>query len=747
MANQVVMQQSNTPTRLGQSGIQGGGFNQIQQIKPGDNSNPTFDFLMKMGNQVLGKVVEQREQELFLQGAQRVAQGEALADIVEEQPWITKIFGESASVQGARTIAQITQIDKFNADLLGNMDELAAIGPEEIGGIVNQKMREHLTGDPTADAVIMQKMAETSGTFYTQHTKAHVKYVQMDMQSRVTDMMIGAAGGLQLQAKGRLEGTVSDKDWDTYKGQVAGQLMPLAGQTAESYWGAVEQSVIDALAQGNHHFVNVVTESGLLQEAPSELRVKLLGEKRKYEAITREEAGYSDFGPEIGVLKAQAAVGEISPQEVVRRVDELNNQFKVRYGIDSNVFSRDELSAMVTGNIKKLYSRQEENLKARATAATDEDRQLRLATVLSAAGGNMAVYAGLGTQAEVNNGVWAASQAIAAKGGDPMAFLVETYNKGDKHVNPFVENQMNAAVRAATAGGEYNGDSFQGAYQLWRGMYDKDDGKSAAQAYLGDNSLRMEKFHLLTTSNTPPEIAFQMAFKEPLTKGIPVTEKEVQKVVSNEIDSVGPGFLDRILGHTPLTPSSRGLLSTEIAKGYEALTSIGVDAPAAVKRATDMATNTTDILGPYAVRRNPGEPTLAALLSSDPRTAGVLFEEAVAHEARKQGISNGLPGTGVGFTDLGPLGMAKKLFKGEKASAISATPPGMIRDLWNKTFSEDVGSQFINSTGVFTDPDTGLPYRIYTVYHTPADGTQPKAIVIDSRELRKSYEKSKKFSD
>jgi len=232
--------------------------------------------------------------------------------------------------------------------------------------------------------------------------------------------------------------------------------------------------------------------------------------------------------------------------------------------------------------------------------------------------------------------VWAAAQAISAKGGDPMEFLVNTYNTGDGHVNNFMRNQMESALRAATAGGEYNGDAFTSAYQLWRSMYDKPDGKAAAQAYLGDNSLRMEKFHMLNSNGTPPEIAFAMAFKEPLTKGAPISDKEVQDVLTKEIESIGPGFLDRIMGHSPLTNTSKGVLASEIAKVYEPLVNNGVEKSAAIKRAVDMTASNTDVIGPYVIRRNPGEPNLAALLGTDNKTAGKLFEDAVAAAARKQ---------------------------------------------------------------------------------------------------------------
>ena len=239
-----VMQQA-PQVQLGARGVQGGGISGAPQINPDTRSDGTLELLLKLGETALAPAIQRRQNEMFLQGAQRVAQGEALKDIIDEQPWYTKIFGASASAQGARTVAQIAQVDKFNASLLGDMDNLAQLSPEEAGKVVNKKMGEFLTGDPVADVAIQQKMVEASSTFYTAHAKAHYKYIQTNMKNQVVDMMVSTAGAIQQAAQQRAQGTISEKDWAQVEARAAQSLMPISGQAPESYWDAVETATTD----------------------------------------------------------------------------------------------------------------------------------------------------------------------------------------------------------------------------------------------------------------------------------------------------------------------------------------------------------------------------------------------------------------------------------------------------------------------------------------------------------------------
>ena len=70
-----------------------------------------FGFAETLLKPVAAEVAERK----FLEGVQRAASGEALTQIVNGQPWYSKIFGPSSAVEGARQYSLDAQAAKFDA--------------------------------------------------------------------------------------------------------------------------------------------------------------------------------------------------------------------------------------------------------------------------------------------------------------------------------------------------------------------------------------------------------------------------------------------------------------------------------------------------------------------------------------------------------------------------------------------------------------------------------------------------------
>jgi hypothetical protein len=66
------------------------------------NANATLDVLMKVGESIMAPMLKQKKTEAYVAGMQRAMQGEAVTEIATEQPWYSKIFGDSDVVEGAR---------------------------------------------------------------------------------------------------------------------------------------------------------------------------------------------------------------------------------------------------------------------------------------------------------------------------------------------------------------------------------------------------------------------------------------------------------------------------------------------------------------------------------------------------------------------------------------------------------------------------------------------------------------------
>ena len=737
-------QQQNVSTQLGQMGMQGGQTFAAQPQQRVEIDTTTSDLLMKLGSKILEPKIQQVQTQKFLEGAQRVAQGEALKDIVDEDPWYTQIFGPSSSTQGARAVAQMKGVDDYITDVANDMPNLQKLDSKEFGQQITGKMQNFLTGDAVTDGAIQLKMVEATGPLFKAHTKAHYKYTQDTMQQNVVGYMQSGAKKLQGLANNLLDGTMSKTDFDQTKADFIGNLVPLQGQSPKSYWGAIEDSTMDALASGNHHAANAVFDSGIFDHAPADTRKKLMDARWKYEKQTQETAGFYEFGPQIGQLKGLAAAGQLSGKELMAKVDDINAQYSLKYGIDRPLFQRKEMEAMLSGNIKSIYQRSEQDqrdlaresrqdqrevAKETVKANTEVRKQEQLTTLILAGAGDMARAAGF-KQPEIDNAVFTGATVIQQNGGNVGEFLVRQYN-GGSHVNPLYQNQMEAGLRASKMEG-HSGQSFTQSYGLYKQIAEQPGGKGAALAYLGDDGIKMMNYdQFVTTGKMVPEVAYQLAFGQQIDTTRKSTDKDVTTAIDKVISSAEPGAWGKMLGTMPLTEQSKSVLTTAVRSNYDKLVSnTGMDDVNAMKTALNVAKAGLDVVGPYVIPKAPEDRNMAVMLGTDEKTAGVVFTDYLNTEARKLGITSNLQGT---FSDNGGANFAADLVTAGSAVAIKRS----VSRSWDRTFGAEP-SVFIQRL-----PDKE-DQGIYAVTITGSDGVM-HSIPVATKDVRAFYEKSKNF--
>lgn len=731
--------------RPGQGGIQA-----VQQqmgstgIRPQQQDTSTQDLLMQLGGKILEPKIQQIQQQKYLEGAQRVAQGEALKDIVDEQPWFTKIFGPSSSVQGARTIAQMKGVDDYITSIQNDMPNLQKLSSADFGKQVSSKMSQFLTGDAVADAAIQTKMVESLGSLTKAHTKANFKYTQDTMQQSMVSYMIGGAQKLQAQARQQLDGTLSEKDFAEVKAGFVGNLMPMEGQTPESYWGGIEAATIDALATGNHHAANVIFDSGVFDSAPAEVRKKLIDARHTYEARTQETAGFAEYGPMIGQLQGLARSGQLTGNQIVAQVDKINADYNIRYGVNRPLFKRDELVSLISGNINAIYTRQDADsrqlrtearadrrdvLKEGAKIQAEATKQAQLMQLIQAGAGNMATVAGF-TGDEVNRGVFQGAKVIEATGGNVGEYLVRQYNDGGEHVNPLYQNQMKAGMRAAKMEG-HSGESFNKAYGLYKQLSSQTGGKSAALAYLGDDGVKMMKYDsIVQQGKIAPEVAYQLSFGEALDKSRKSSDKEIGKALVSAVESDQPGIFSRMFNSTvPLTSQSQRVLTTAVAENYDMLVqNANMDDKQAMAVALDVAKKDLDVVGQYIYQKGEDRRPVYELIGADEKAAGVAFTRMLNEKARASGVTESLAG------EQAP----NDLIGGVRSTADFVTMGTLpaIKRWWDRRGDEP-------NIMIMRLPDQG-GVGVFGVTVTTTDGKITQ-FPMDTKELRKYYESSNKF--
>lgn len=736
-----VVTQNNVGIQPGRGGMEGGQTFRTDQQAQVEIDTSTSDLLMQLGSRILEPQIKKVQTEKFLEGAQRVAQGEALKDIVDEQPWFTQIFGPSSSIQGARAVAQMKGVDDYLTSVASDMPNLQKLSSKEFGQKITTKMGDFLTGDSVADAAIQLKMVESTGSLFKAHTKANYKWTQDTMQSNMVGYMQSGAKKLQAMTTQLLDGTMSPADYNAVKAEYVSNLMPVAGQSPKSYWDGIESATIDALANGNHHAANAVFDSGIFESAPADVRKKMLDARFTYESRTQETAGFAEFGPRIGQLKGLAASGQLSGNQIIEEIDKINVEYQARYGIDRPLFKRKEMESIISGNISSIYNRKEQDARdiareARADRKVDSREQAKsqtelrksqqLVTLIQGGAGNMAGLVGYSND-EINSAVYKGAQVVAQTGGDVGKFLVMQYNEGGEHVNSLYKNQMQAGMRAAKQEG-HSGANFTQSYDMYKQLSKEPGGKGAAVAYLGDDGIRMMKYDQFVQNRMTPEVAYQLSFGEALDTSRRSSDKDIQKQLVKTVEKAQPGTFSKLFaGGMEMTEQSKRVLTTAVSANYDKLTgNLAMDDDNAMQVALNVAKGELDVVGPYVYSKGADRKPMYQLIGSDEKVAGQVLSEFLNDRARQNGVTASLPGapdTAAPFRTL-------------VDTAVVGPVPALSR-WYDRKFGAEPNVMLMR----LPDQD-GVGMFAVTIVDPEGNTTN---FPINSKEVREYYEKSKRF--
>lgn len=640
--------------QLGSGGVVGGGPSRniapVQYTGPSE-SDRTLDAVLEIGQGILGTKLKEQQNKAFLTGVQRAMTGEALKDIVDEQPWFTQIFGQSSTAQGARAYTQIAQVDKYTADLYGDMDRLQKMTPDEVGKEVTGRMGNFLTGDDQTDTAIQMKMVESAGPFFKAHAKQHYKWQQTDMQTQVTNAMMQSGDMVQAAARSWMEGTANEQDRAQALSGALSSFQPLAGQSATSYWEAVKSATITSMAKGNHYIVQALFsdhdgQGSVFSHAPAEIQLDILNARETYEARTKAKEGTLEFGEEMGRIQGLMATGQMSPQQGIAAMENVNTKFRLKTGIDGDVYDKKDVAHFIQSDYSAYYKAQQAATKANAentkAAQTLNEQVASSRTAFVAGNAGAAVDSGIPKQV-VDNTVLGAMQELAANGKNPYPFLIRNYNGtgggGGSYVNEPMRNNMMAGILASSSG--YT-PAFDQSVAQYNELTALPEGKNTAIGYFGkENVVKLENYKFHVAGGMLPDVAWQASFGSPMNKLKTTPQAKMEKEIIAIAKSDQPGMImSAFTGQTPLTKNNVGVLASAMAEEFDVLRQqLSVNETEAQAQALASAKNKVDIVGPYAYKRSsPDQKPLNVLIGAAPDAAGRAFSDFFAQKAKAQGF-------------------------------------------------------------------------------------------------------------
>lgn len=264
---------------------------QALQIPESTGAVNTLRTLARFGEEIIKPHLEAERNRSFMQGMQQAAQGQAITEIVEDQPWYSKAFGSTSVVDGARAYTASAKAAASAAKIEGDMDNLRKLSASEFGAYTADLLTSSQTGDATTDMMLTQQISSTFPGVMKAQAKAHFRYQQEMMETAVGDNFdanFSRLGNSDLQAR--------KPDTTKEQGDVLGDgikvlesLVVPAGMQPERFNHILTQRAAKQIMQGNFAVGDLLESSGKLAEltADEQTHIRQATSKARQDAKMR----------------------------------------------------------------------------------------------------------------------------------------------------------------------------------------------------------------------------------------------------------------------------------------------------------------------------------------------------------------------------------------------------------------------------------------------------------------------------
>lgn len=493
-------------------GGQGVGVNRAMQVQdPGPDR--TMQVLFKMGEKVLAPKIKEVQEQRFVAGMQKAAEGQAVSDIIDEQPWYAQMFGGTEVVDGARAYTASTRATEIATGIDAAMPELRKLNGAAFADHVHKTIAGSSTGDAATDAMVFQHAMKQMPTQMAQQAKQHYVYKQerfMEAQSGKWGAdLINLGHVLSKAAKGEAQSTLTigsetTDAFDAINATLAtvDSFQRPEGQDEALYSRSVSSVLATAADNGNLAAVYALTEGAgglkLRDQDRAHVQQALVRGERKLRTDMDAATILA-----IGGFKASRTRPDMTPEEAVAEAAEFNRQWKIKTGGREDIIPAGatamEVTQIMERNAAKAEHEYERNRKAAEKAHDlNEKQRLKNENLQSAAA---ALLTGapvhLKTKEEKED-LW----ALLRRDKTDSQYFAAMVNGQDRLINEQFKDTMQTSVRMAA-----NTSNPTDLYNAYVSTYHKFRsagalGDEAAAKYSGDFADRLDAYHRTIMAET-----------------------------------------------------------------------------------------------------------------------------------------------------------------------------------------------------------------------------------------------------
>jgi hypothetical protein len=310
---------------------------------------------MKAGAEIIAPLVERSRNEQFVKGVQAAMGGEAAADIAKQQPWYSRIFGDTPAVAGARAYEVQNKVNNVVSEQLANMDKLQKMGPEDaskhFSGLINGQM----TGDPQSDSLIAKSMIDQLPGLMKAQAKAYHGYTQRRAVGAMSQQMASAGDALQQAGQLYSKTRLTTRTSPCGSRRTSTRSCRPMGINEENYAKTLAANIRAAADKGQFHVIAAIKESGgfdaMTPEQQNQANLAIDKAAVKY----RDRYAF-DFARQIAELKSdQAHLPEgMTPHDIADRYTKMNTAFQKLTGSPVQLFTSDEMAGGIAGSMNYL---------------------------------------------------------------------------------------------------------------------------------------------------------------------------------------------------------------------------------------------------------------------------------------------------------------------------------------------------------------------------------------------------------
>jgi hypothetical protein len=595
--------------------------------------DPTASLLMKVGEEILGKKLDEQRTVKFVEGMQRAMNGEAIQEVQASVPWYAKIFGDTPAIEGARAYTAAAKVNETIAAQAANMGKLqtlnAADAAKHFSGVINSS----LTGDPGTDNVIMKGMTEQMPALMKAQAKSHYAYGQKQGMDALSKNMMTASQGLQAYGEMFAEDKVTEVDMKVKQAAFVASVMPPLGIDEENYVKTLAGNMRTMAASGQFHALDALKKSGVMgalsPEQVNSVEAAITG------AATKARNNYAfAFARDIAEIKSDASrpVEGQTPAMLGARIDAMDTKYKRLTGSPIGLFSSDEKADLIAGTFNAIKAQQVRALEiaellARKNA-TDGEKQAAVAELQSYVDKNVALgnirqlklMKGV-TTGQIDNSMLAYVKANPEKGNEA---LLNAWAK-DSYVNEPIKNQNMQPLKMAGSS-EVPPEGWFGSVQKFNDLKGTAGGLAFAADYFGDYAKKMERASRLLGDRVfdhPDSARIYQAVSGGTMSNMPepLSDKERKEVITKVTDLNSNWIIREFKGKTKFRQDTLDAIAEVAIKDIEdwRATDLSDEQSAALGIKAAISGKRLELIGGFAIKNSDAKkttPTLEELASS-----------------------------------------------------------------------------------------------------------------------------------